>query len=697
MPAAAAGALALSVYPDGTNAPAAPTSTVPLRSAACAVSGAERLCTLVARARPGSLDIAAGAGALHGTALRVALPESGGNVSLAFDGVPARWSFRPALLVSVADGASHQIPFAVSAQDAAGFILLHDAPQPPAAVRVAGDRLGQLDVVAQGAGEFVARYAGRPVGAVTLSAAAPGAAAATANFTALSVNPASLQITPGKSAVLDVGLAHYAGAFQATALGPCSVVPRSATPARDGASVAFTVTLQSGAGCSVAVSAAPLDVPIVIPAKNAVAYPGLGVGPSKIRHVVVMLQENRSFDTIFGGLDDNGKPFPGADTVSNPNPGENTPHNHLGQPVPMSTGLLEECYDPLHYHPNAVTDIDGGKMNGFDHEFAQQENCAPSPAPTNYVYRTLEYAEVSPYWQMGERYAISDRMFEPLTSASYGPHLFLVSGQSADTIDNPNGDPWGCDNETGVVTVIDQATGGEKGAVAPCFTVPTLGDVLDQRGVSWRYYATARTDFGYNWSAFASFEDIRFGPDWSEKVINPPAQIITDVGNGELAAMTWVTPTNATSDHPQSHSNLGPAWITSVVNAIGQSQFWDSTAIFITWDDWGGWYDHVSPPVTGPVSLGIRVPVIVISPYVRSGYVSHGVHTTGSILHFAEEVFDLPSLGEEDARRDDFMDAFDFTQSPTRFAPFAQTRSKAEIMRAASQSTRPPPGQSAGD
>jgi phospholipase C len=415
-----------------------------------------------------------------------------------------------------------------------------------------------------------------------------------------------------------------------------------------------------------------------------------GIGGAKIQHVVFVIQENRSFDNIFGGLDNKGKPFPGADTVSNPNPGEPTPENHLGQPVAMATGLLEDCYDPYHDHGNSVQDVDGGKMNGFDQEGVVQESCAPSPAPTNYVYRTIEYNEVEPYWLMGEQYAVSDRMFEPFSSGSYGPHLYVVSGQSAHTIDNPSATPWGCDAPTDtVVPLLVDYNDGETGGVFPCFAVPTLGDVMDQRGVSWRFYAagTPQHDFGYFWSAYDSFNDIRNGPDWTTKIVNPPAQIITDVENGTLAAMTWVTPLNATSDHPQAHSNEGPAWIVSVVNAIGQSKFWDSTAIFVTWDDWGGWYDHVPPPVTGPASLGIRVPVIVISPYARNGYVSHVTHTTGSILHFAEEAFNLPSLGEEDAREDDFSDTFNFSQTPTPFTPFTQSKKqKAEIMRAASES-----------
>jgi phospholipase C len=345
-----------------------------------------------------------------------------------------------------------------------------------------------------------------------------------------------------------------------------------------------------------------------------------------------------------------------------------------------------------------VSDVDNGKMDGFDKEQTVQESCAPSPAPTDYVYRTMEESEVAPYWQMGEQYVLADRMFEPTSSASYGPHLFLVAGQSANTIDNPSAGRWGCDNTSNGTVDVVTPSGGEVAGVFPCFAVPSFANVLDRHGLSWRFYATNSSDFGYDWSAYDSFSAIRNGPDWSSDVINPPAQIITDVQNGTLAAMTWVTPTNATSDHPQAHSNLGPAWIASVVNAIGASPFWNSTAIFITWDDWGGWYDHVPPPVTNVVGLGVRVPLIVVSPYARTGYVSHVVHTSGSLLHFAEEVFDVEGLGQEDAREDDLMDAFDFTQTPRVFHSIAHRHTQAEIVRAASAGERGEPvPEGAGD
>ena len=431
------------------------------------------------------------------------------------------------------------------------------------------------------------------------------------------------------------------------------------------------------AACSGSGSAAsgpqapPTTAPTPFPTGTGSGNLPVGIGPSKIKHVVFLIQENRSFDNLFGGLDSNGKPFPGADTVSNPNPGEPSPHDHNGNPVTMQVGALEECHDPLHMYGNSVQDVSGGQMNGFDLEgVVPSFGCVPSPAPTDYVYRTIKYSEVQPYWEMGEQYAISDRMFEPFASASFGPHLYTVAGQSDTTIDNPNNTPFGCDAPTGTIVAVYNSQGEQTVGVYPCLNIPTLADIFDTHGVVWRYYAPNESDFGYSWNAFDAISQIRNGPDWNANIVSPPSQVISDVKGGSLAAMSWVIPTDATSDHPQSASNQGPAWVTSVVDAIGQSEFWNSTVIFIMWDDWGGWYDHVPPPVVGPVGLGIRVPFIVVSPYAKLRYVSHVQHTSGSVLHFVEETFNLPSLGQEDARTDDLADMFDFSQTPAKFSPF---------------------------
>ena len=171
------------------------------------------------------------------------------------------------------------------------------------------------------------------------------------------------------------------------------------------------------------------------------------------------------------------------------------------------------------------------------------------------------------------------------------------------------------------------------------------------------------------------------GPDWTNS--NPNVvieqsgdQIVTDIGNGQLAAVSWVIPTGANSDHAGNSTDNGPSWVASIVNAVGQSSYWADTAIIVTWDDWGGWYDHQPPPlIRDSYEYGFRVPIIVISPYAKAAYVSHQVNDFGSILKFIEETFSLPqidpSVGYADsyATTSDLSDFFNFSQTPLVFTP----------------------------
>jgi phospholipase C len=200
-------------------------------------------------------------------------------------------------------------------------------------------------------------------------------------------------------------------------------------------------------------------------------------------------------------------------------------------------------------------------------------------------------------------------------------------------------------------------SGSESSQMYPCFDHETLADLLDFHGVSWRYYAPSA---GSIWTGPNAIYHLRFGSDWSNDVVLKPAQVLTDIANGQLANVSWVIPTGQESDHAKGNTGLGPSWVASIVNAIGNSQYWDNTVIFITWDDWGGWYDHVAPTVINSYEYGFRVPLIVVSPFAKQGYVSHTTHDFGSILKFIEEVYRLPSLGYADQQADDLSDCFDF-------------------------------------
>ena len=204
--------------------------------------------------------------------------------------------------------------------------------------------------------------------------------------------------------------------------------------------------------------------------------------------------------------------------------------------------------------------------------------------------------------------------------------------------------------------MIDQ-NGNESMRMFPCFDHPTLIDLLDAKNVSWKYYAP-----GPN-----SINHLRFGADWS-KVILPETKILDDITANQLAGVSWVIPDAAASDHPGLTDGSGPSWVASVVNEIGQSGYWNNTAIFIVWDDWGGMYDHVPPPdIFNSYELGFRVPFIVVSPYSKPGYVSKANHEFGSILRYIEEDYNLGSLGFTDARADDLSDCFNYLQTPNVF------------------------------
>jgi phospholipase C len=235
------------------------------------------------------------------------------------------------------------------------------------------------------------------------------------------------------------------------------------------------------------------------------------------------------------------------------------------------------------------------------------------------------------------------------------------------------------------------------GGPFPCFTqYGTMADLLDAAKVSWKFYVDKMIigsggDFsGDVWNGFDAIKKIRYGPDWKSNIAHPNKAVFGDIKNGSLPSVSCVIPSLADSDHPASGCNGGPGWITSIVNAVGASKYWNSTAIVLLWDDWGGWYDSVPPPQTNYTSLGFRVPMVVISPWSKPHLVSHTEYNFGSVLKFMEETFGLGSLNTTDASANSMLDMFDFTQSPTPYsaepppqlnACKGQSRSMEEIIR----------------
>jgi phospholipase C len=371
-----------------------------------------------------------------------------------------------------------------------------------------------------------------------------------------------------------------------------------------------------------------------------------------IDHVVIVLQENRSFDDLFQG-------YPGADTVS-------SGLNSQGQRVALQPIPLTEAFDMDNSAQAFLTAYDGGKMDGFDREAVYYRH----KRYQNPQYGYVPHGQSKPYFDMARQYVLADRMFTSQLDGSFISHQYIIAGYASRGVNFPSG-PWHCGGGSGdtVPTLTQHRKLGP--AIRACMNNATLGDELDEAGLSWRFYAGELGSVGGLWNAYGAVRHVRYGPDW-KKVISPPSQFVTDVAAGTLANVTWITPTWQDSDHPESLSNTGPSWVTSVVNAVGGSRFWNTTAVFLMWDDWGGWYDHVPPPQLDYDGLGIRVPLLVISAYAKRGYVTHVQYEHGSVLRFVEDNWGLAQLAASDARANDpATDAFDWSQPPRTFTPFS--------------------------
>jgi phospholipase C len=268
---------------------------------------------------------------------------------------------------------------------------------------------------------------------------------------------------------------------------------------------------------------------------------------------------------------------------------------------------------------------------------------------------------------MGENYVLADEMYASnLDASSFISHQYIIAGQASSAVNFPDS-WWGCPggegDEIGTITKARQ-----YGPDIPlCWDNNTLGAEMDGAGLSWAYYASTVNGDGGLWSAYQNIKPIYDGPDWKEDVISPQTDFFGAVSKGELRDLTWITPTCENSDHAGCGSKTGPAWVASLVNAIGKSKYWNSTAIFIFWDDYGGWYDPEPPKRLDYDGLGLRIPMLIVSAYAKKGYVSHTHYEHGSILKFVEETFGLAALAPSDKRATAPDDAFDFNAPPRTF------------------------------
>lgn len=368
------------------------------------------------------------------------------------------------------------------------------------------------------------------------------------------------------------------------------------------------------------------------------------------------MQENRSFDNLF-------QAYPGADTRSS---GEDSDGNIISlRPISFTAGYdIDHSSTAFFRACNGTGRIPGTdcRMNGFDREFTYCSGHCPPYAQYGYVPHT----ESRLYFEMANQYVLADRMFTSHLDLSYVSHQYMIAGQANRAVDFPSR-VWGCSPGPNVIrTLTDARTFGPY--IPVCQNYKTLGDELDEAGLSWRLYTATKIS---QWVSYRSIHHIRYGPDWNTNVIGSSLQIIDDVAKGKLADVTWVTPSCRNSDHEACGSPTGPEYVSDIVNAIGESGFWNSTVIFVMWDEWGGWYDHVKPPHLDFDGLGFRVPLLVISPYAKRGYVSHVQYEHGSLLRFIEDRFGLARLAASDRRANSpALDCFNFIQPPRKFTPF---------------------------
>jgi phospholipase C len=406
----------------------------------------------------------------------------------------------------------------------------------------------------------------------------------------------------------------------------------------------------------------PSSVPPGDRAQTAIPALQRYAGSSKIRHVVIIFQENRSVDDLFNGL-------PGADTVR-------SGKNSKGQTVALRSVRLTAPYDVSHEHSAFVVEHANGRLDGFNNVNSSCHRGKTCPPQSVRAYGYVPRDEITPYFDLASRYTFADRMFQSNEGPSFPAHQYILSGTSTiadgsslraagNAFAPLGGFTGGCDSPTGSIVWLIDELGNENQATYPCFDRLTLADLVANKSLGWRYYL-AHLGPGL-WNAPDAIAHIRESPEYAKHVLAPPSRILTDIAHQQLANVVWVTPTAAASDHAGNTDGSGPSWVASVVNAIGNSSYWSDTVIFVTWDDWGGWYDHVPPPQYNSYELGFRVPLIVISPYAKPHYVSHREHEFGSILKFVEETFGLRSMHTTDERADDLSDCFNFGQAPLRY------------------------------
>ena len=365
-----------------------------------------------------------------------------------------------------------------------------------------------------------------------------------------------------------------------------------------------------------------------------------------IKHVVFLIKENRTFDHMFGT-------FPGANGVRT--------GMAFGEPRALAPGTDGRLPGDIpHCYTCALAAWNEGAMDGF----LQGEH-------PEWAYTQLVKDQLPNYWHWARRNVLFDNFFASAHGPSFPNHLYSIAAQSGGAVDNPRRDhpsirsslTFGCDApEMQDVEVVDSE--GRTKFVKPCFDFLTEGDLLNRADIPWAYYAANEDQRGYIWSAYSAIRRYRMNPERWQRHMFPVDRVVQDVRAGLLPPVTWITPRFELSEHPEFNFCHGENWSTKVINAIMQSPMWESTAIFLTWDDYGGFYDHVPPPQVDGFGFGIRVPMIVLSPYAKEGFVSGELGEFSSVLRFIEDNWGLTQLTHRDREATPMHTAFDFEQEP---------------------------------
>lgn len=417
---------------------------------------------------------------------------------------------------------------------------------------------------------------------------------------------------------------------------------------------------------------------------------GPGAGLDKVEHLIFIVQENRSFDHYFGT-------YPGAEGLS---------RDAQGRWLPcIPDPFRDACSRPYHSrsltalggrhdHPAAVTDINGGAMDGFLKTLADGGNrcwvdpslpgCAPLLGPVDQadVMSFHTRSEIPNYWYYADHFVLQDHMFAPSDSWTLPSHLFLVSGWSA-SCDDPF-DPMSCRSNLSLQKPIEQWRPNDDD---PVYAWTDITHLLTGAGVSWRYYTDndtcidgpclkgVGTASGKN--PLPGFTTVAVEDETLGNIVLHE-EYFDSAASGDLPQVSWIVPGPGYSEHPASGGTIadGERFVTSLVNAAMRGPDWDSTAIFLTWDDWGGFFDHVVPPRVDRNGFGIRVPGLLISPYAGEGVIDSQTLSFDAYLKLIEDLFlggerlpgdrldSRPTIREDWPGLGDLMDEFDFTQPP---------------------------------